>query len=29
MHVLDDIESKEAKKVGEFLQNKNNDAKIE
>ena len=28
-HVLDDIKSKEAEKVGEFLQNKNNDAKIE
>ena len=28
-HVLDDIKSKEAEKVGEFLQNKNDDAKIE
>ena len=28
-HVLDDIKSKEAEKVGEFLQNKNNDTKIE
>lgn len=28
-HVLDDIKSKEAERVGEFLQNKNNDETVE
>lgn len=28
-HVLDDIKTKEAERVGDFLQNKNNDEKLE
>lgn len=28
-HVLDDIKTKEAKRVGDFLQNKNNNEQIE